>query len=110
MTTDTRTEAERRYDATALSSRPHAAAPEPAAVVQTETYQLEDGTPYTDLAAGAGLTRVVIGSYGDGKAGLELIIGGSQINQYIDEVLTVDDVRELRDNLSALLADPRLLH
>ncbi len=65
---------------------------------------------YYDYAVGEGLTKVLIGISTEGKPGLELIIGGSQINTFLDQALTLDDIRELRDNLSALLDDPRLLH
>ena len=37
------------------------------------------------------------------------MIGGWPINEHLDEVLTLDDVRQLRDNLTALLNDARLL-
>ena len=74
-------------------------------MITTETYQLECGE-FTDLVIGEGLTKVVIGAYGD-KSGVELIIGGSVINQYLADVLTLADVAQLRDNLNALLADPR---
>lgn len=54
------------------------------------------------------VTKVAIGVSGANKPGFELIIGGSQINQYLNDVLTLADVAQLRDNLNALLADPRL--
>ena len=81
---------------------------EQAPAVQVETWQLEGGEVNTDYAIGEGLTRVVIGISGNDKPGLELIIGGSAINQYLNEVLTLADVRQLRDNLNTILADPRL--
>ena len=77
-------------------------------MVTAQTFYLEDGEPYTDLAVGEGLTRVVIGVSGANKPGLELIIGGHAINQYLNESITLADVAQLRDNLNALLADPRL--
>ena len=81
---------------------------EPPAVTVT-TWQGEVGTPYTDFHAGAGLTGVMIGSYGSDKSGIELIIGGIALNQGLEEIITLDDVRQLRDNLTALLNDARLL-
>ena len=38
----------------------------------------------------------------------ELIIGGTCINEYLREVITLADVRTLRDNLTVLLDDPRV--
>lgn len=82
----------------------------PAASVQVEHWQGEDGALFTDLRIGSGLTKVLIGGYGPDpdKRGVELIIGGTGINEGIDEILTLSDVRQLRDNLTALLTDPRL--
>ncbi len=51
----------------------------------------------------------MIGSYGSDKSGIELIIGGIALNQGLEEIITLDDVRQLRDNLTALLNDARLL-
>ena len=79
----------------------------PAVIVTT--WQGEVGTPYTDFHAGAGLTGVMIGNYGSDKDGIELVIGGYPINEHLDEVLTLADERQLRDNLDALLSDARLL-
>lgn len=79
-----------------------------APTITTETWQLEYGETNTDFTVGQGLTRVTIGISGSDKPGLELIIGGNAINQYLNEVLTLADVRQLRDNLNILLADPRL--
>ena len=113
MTSDTRTEAERRYDAVALS-RPRtpiptstpAAAPVPA--VEVKAWQSDDGVSYSDLVAGEGLTQVTIGNRAPREPGIELLIGSRAINERTQDVLTIDDVRELRDNLTALLADPRM--
>ena len=81
---------------------------EPPAVTVT-TWQGEAGTTYADFSAGDGLTKALIGTHGGTKDGIELIIGGWPINEHLDEVLTLDDVRQLRDNLTALLNDARLL-
>lgn len=83
---------------------------QPAASVVPITVEVwgEEGRTYTDYAAGDGLSKVVIGTYSKDKPGVELIIGGSAINERLDEVITLADARQLRDNLSALLADPRL--
>jgi hypothetical protein len=62
----------------------------------------------TDYVVGDGLTKVVIGQHAGDKSGVELIIGGSCINEHLDEVITLADVRELRDNLTVLLNDLRL--
>ena len=78
-------------------------------VVEIETWQSDDGVIYADLVAGEGLTKAVLGVRAPHESGLELIIGGSPINTYINQVLTLDDVRALRDNLSALLNDACLL-
>jgi hypothetical protein len=40
--------------------------------------------------------------------GLYLIIGGSGINDCIHEIIEQEGLRQLRDNLTALLADARL--
>jgi hypothetical protein len=114
---DTRTPAEIAYDRTRLSPLNQAdtllravlAPPAEMPEVNEITWQSEDGVSYTDFHAGAGLTRVMIGTYGSDKAGLELIVGGRPINEHLDEVLTLADVRQLRDNLDALLSDARLL-
>ena len=63
--------------------------------------------PYTDFTIGEGLTKVLIGTYND-KPGIELVIGGACINTYLHEVITLADVGQLRDNLTALLNDARL--
>jgi hypothetical protein len=62
-----------------------------------------------DYSCGAGLTKALIGTGMESKLGIELIIGGSSVNSDIDQVLTLADVRELRDNLTALLGDARLV-
>jgi len=36
------------------------------------------------------------------------VVGGCGINEMIDEVLTLADIRQLRDNLDALLSDARV--
>lgn len=85
-------------------------APLPAApTVTANTWQGEAGTFYTDFSVGSGLTGVMVGTLGDDKRGIDLVIGGRDINPHTDEVLTMDDVRQLRDNLTALLNDARLL-
>ena len=61
-----------------------------------------------DYAIGEGLTRALIGTHDHDKEGIELIIGGNPINERVEEVITLADVRRLRDNLSTLLADPRV--
>jgi hypothetical protein len=76
--------------------------------IRAEEWADEDGHAYIDFKIGDGLTKVLIGSYSGDKAGVELIIGGESINSGKDEVLTLSDVRQLRDNLTALLNDPRL--
>lgn len=75
--------------------------------VEALTWESE-GKRYTDYYTGIGLVRTVIGICGSDKAGLELIVGGRPINEHLDEVLTLADVRQLRDNLTALLEDTRL--
>lgn len=108
-TTDTRTPAEIAYDAVRLSPAPAAAAVtlEAQPAITAETWQSEAGEPYTDFTIGDGLTRVLIGTYND-KPGIELVIGGACINTYLHEVITLADVRQLRDNLTALLEDTQL--
>jgi hypothetical protein len=70
----------------------------------------EPGGPLacTDFVVGDGLTKALIGIHTD-KPGVELIIGGSAINEQLDEVLTLADVRQLRDNLTVLMSDERLV-
>ena len=112
MTSDTRTEAERRYDAAALSRPRPTSAPAPAAApvpaVEVDAWQSDDGVSYSDLVAGEGLTQVTIGNRAPREPGIELLIGGRAINERTADVLTTADLRQLRDNLTALLADPRL--
>lgn len=86
----------------------HGATPPATPAITVTTWQSEDGVSFTDFHTGAGLTRASIGTYGDDKPGLELVVGGNGINEMIDEVLTLADVRQLRDNLTALLEDTRL--
>lgn len=102
----------------------HASAPAPtpeaepvAAVEVTPVYRQANGdlsweagveVASVDYATGEGLTKVLIGTHPGDKAGIELIIGGTPINERLCEVITLADVRRLRDNLSALLADARL--
>ena len=76
--------------------------------ITVETWSSEAHT-YTDYQAGSGLTGVMIGTYDNDKPGVELIIGGKPINEMIDQVMTLADVRQLRDNLTALLNDARLV-
>ena len=106
-TTDTRTPAEIAYDATRLSPAPVPVALEAQPAITAETWQSEAGEPYTDFTIGEGLTKVLIGTYND-KPGIELVIGGACINTYLHEVITLADVGQLRDNLTALLNDARL--
>jgi hypothetical protein len=68
----------------------------------------ESSSTYTDFTVGDGPIKVMIGTYDGEKAGVELVIGGSNINDKTEEVLTLADVRQLRDNLTALLSDERL--
>ena len=96
-------------DARVQARRAGAPLPAESPAVTVTTWQGEVGTPYTDFHAGAGLTGVMIGNYGSDKDGIELVIGGYPINEHLDEVLTLADVRQLRDNLDALLSDARLL-
>jgi hypothetical protein len=77
-------------------------------VIRFEQWQGEDGPIYNDFVAGDGLTKVLIGTYGDDKAGVELIIGGTGINDKVEDVITLADVCQLRDNLTAILSDARL--
>jgi len=84
------------------------AAPLAAPAIQAEQWQSEDGTVYTDFVIGDGLTKVLIGTHGGQKSGVELIIGKSPLNERVEEVMTLDDVRQLRDNLTALLNDAGL--
>lgn len=81
---------------------------EPAAV-ELEQWQSEEHA-YIDFTIGDGLTKVLIGTYdGSSKDGVELKIGGKSMNIYNDQIITLADVRQLRDNLTALLSDPRLI-
>ncbi len=75
--------------------------------VHTEQWSSDEST-YTDFVIGDGLTGVLIGTYGSDKPGVELTIGGSNLNARVDQILTLSDVRQLRDNLTAILGDPRL--
>ena len=75
--------------------------------ITVETWSSEAHT-YTDYHAGSGLTGIMVGTYDNDKPGVELIIGGRLINEGIDQVITLADVRQLRDNLTALLNDARL--
>ena len=96
-------------DARVQKRRARAPLPAESPAVTVTTWQGEVGTPYTDFSAGDGLTRVMIGTHVGTKDGIELIVGGACINEHSDEVLTLADVRQLRDNLDALLSDARLL-
>lgn len=55
--------------------------------------------------------RVLVSTYlyGSTQQGLQLIIDGTSINDELDEVWTLADVRRLRDDLDRLLRDQRLL-
>lgn len=61
-----------------------------------------------DFTIGTDLTKVMLGTFGGEKRGVDLIIGGTCINDYLHQVITLADVRTLRDNLDTLLADPRV--
>lgn len=65
---------------------------------------------YFTFHAGSEMTEVMVGPHGgDGdKPGVELIIGGTCINDLPDHIITLADLRTLRDNLTALLNDARL--
>ncbi len=89
------------------SGSAHRQAEQPAPAVHVEQWQSE-GTEYVDFTAGDELTKVLIGTYGCDKPGIELVIGGTGINERVDKVITLADVRQLRDNLTAILGDPRL--
>ena len=82
--------------------------PPAAPAVIVETWNSGEYT-YTDFHAGSKLTGVMIGTYDESKPGIELVVGGKAINECSDEVLTLADIRQLRDNLTALLNDPRLV-
>ena len=104
---DSRTPAERAYDAQCLSRIEYTQAP--AAPVTVETWLGDEGRHYVDFLAGEGITKVLIGFYGPDKPGIELAIGEYCLNPLLTEVITLADVRTLRDNLSTLLADPRVI-
>jgi hypothetical protein len=54
--------------------------------------------------------RVDVGVLEGGtKPGIELTIAGNSINEDLTDIWTLDDLRQLRDDLCALLADDRLL-
>ena len=80
---------------------------EPLPTVNELTWESE-GSSYTDYYIDVGVARVVIGTYND-KPGVELIINGVGLNPELAEIITLADVRRLRDNLTALLSDARLL-
>lgn len=61
-------------------------------------FKIGEGTP-APILAGVGV--------GSNKPGLDLIICGSSLNEGLDEVWTLDDLRWLRDGLDALLRDER---
>ena len=140
---DTRTEAERAYDATRLSplttaeKRAIARQADQALAahfarrsetedanasiavlsglpaVNLETWQGDEDddeadTVYTDFKAGTGLTEVMVGTYGGDKAGIELHINSIPLNVWKHEVITLADLAQIRDNITALLNDERL--
>lgn len=76
--------------------------------VKTYTSDGDASVIYTDFTIGADLTKVTIGTLGREKFGVELIIGGTCLNECLNEVITLADVRVLRDNLDTLLNDPRV--
>lgn len=80
----------------------------PSPAITVETWQSDEKVTYTDFDAGAGLSSVTLGCYSGEKPGVELIIGGNCINERLSEVITLADVQTLRDNLTALLQDPRV--
>lgn len=65
---------------------------------------------YHDFSVGDGLTRVLIGPFED-ERGIDLIIAGCQVGSGCvdDPQLTFQQVREIRDNLTTLLDDPRVV-
>lgn len=65
---------------------------------------------YHDFVIGEDLTRVLIGPF-DSAYGIELLIAGCQVgSSFADEPqLTFDQVRQIRDNLTALLEDARVI-
>lgn len=100
------------YTATELdggSSVEEIVADAPLPTVTVTPWQGEAGAAYTDFTVGNGLTKVLLGTHSSDKSGVELVVGGACINERSDEVLTLDDVRQLRDNLTALLHDTRVL-
>ena len=100
------------YTATELdggSSVEEIVADAPLPTVTVTPWQGEAGAAYTDFTVGNGLTKVLLGTHSGDKSGVELVVGGACINERSDEVLPLDDVRQLRDNLTALLNDTRVL-
>jgi hypothetical protein len=55
--------------------------------------------------------RVLIGAHlsGPGASHIEVIIDGTPINERVDDVWVLADLRQLRDDLTALLNDERLV-
>jgi len=71
--------------------------------------QVQDGgSTWATFTTGEGLTKVYVSADDHEWPGVHLIIGGSSINDGIDEIIALADLRQLRDNLTALLADERL--
>lgn len=66
-----------------------------------------DGSSWPVFTVGEGLTRVQIAPE-DEWPGVYLNIGHTGINDQIDQIITLEDVRQLHQNLTALLNDPRL--
>jgi hypothetical protein len=55
--------------------------------------------------------RVLIGAHlsGPGASYIEVIIDGTPINEFVGDIWTLDNLRQLRDDLTALLNDDRLV-
>lgn len=68
----------------------------------------DDGQDFPWLEAGEGLTEVRVCPDGEDQPGVLLVIGGTAINEENDQIITLADLRQIRDNLSVILADPRL--
>lgn len=75
--------------------------------VRVASVQDDHGETFSSLVVGEGFTEARI-AQDDDQPGVLLVVGGSCINQELGEIITLDDVRQLRDNLTALLSDPRL--
>jgi hypothetical protein len=77
--------------------------------IRVENWRGGEGSTHTwqDFSIGE---RVTVGVLTDrSKPGIELTIAGNAINEDLTDIWTLDDLRRLRDDLSDLLADDRLL-